>query len=295
MRLVRWRGSVVWRPTSVNTFDFFLRVFDRATTPAMHLPILISCFIYFLFPLLSSFPHLYHVFPLHCLTTTLLHQMQMVTQSCSHLCSICTSSSLPLSFSMGLWNCQSAVNKADLIPAIASQTAPSILGLTETRKTQQPLLHSLTNSPSLPPPPPPPHTVRLGRVEVLIFSFLTIGNTQLILPYAIIESHAVTVTAPVKLHVVVIYRPPRQLSTFHLHIPRGWQSTCSLWSLQYSFGQPLCCKFPFTPSIIWLKTPYDHNHTQIWQPTRLNLHTQLCCRQRFGKSPTHLWPLLHNI
>ncbi len=33
---------------------------------------------------------------------------------------------------MGLWNCQSAVNKADLIAAIASQTALSILGLTET-------------------------------------------------------------------------------------------------------------------------------------------------------------------
>ncbi len=33
---------------------------------------------------------------------------------------------------MGLWNGQSAVNKVDLIPAIASQTALSILGLTET-------------------------------------------------------------------------------------------------------------------------------------------------------------------
>ncbi len=33
---------------------------------------------------------------------------------------------------MGLWNCQSAVIKADLISAISSQTALSILGLTET-------------------------------------------------------------------------------------------------------------------------------------------------------------------
>jgi len=165
--------------------------------------------------------------------------MQMATQSCSHVCSICTSSSLPLSFSMGLWNRQSAVNKADLIPAIASQTALSILGLTETwiRPEDSATSTALSNK------------FRLGRVEVLIFSFLTIGNTQLILPYAIIESHAVTVTAPVK-HVVVIYPPPGQLGTFHLHIPRGWQSTCSLWSLQYSFGQALCCKFPFTPSII---------------------------------------------
>ncbi len=50
----------------------------------------------------------------------------------AHLRPICTSSSLPLSFSMGLWNCQSAVNKADLNPTIASQTALNILGLTET-------------------------------------------------------------------------------------------------------------------------------------------------------------------
>ncbi len=70
---------------------------------------------------------------------------------------------------VGLWNCQSAVNKADLIPAIASQTALSILGLAETwirPGTQQLLLHSLTTYLSLTPP------VRLGRVEVLVFSFL---------------------------------------------------------------------------------------------------------------------------
>ncbi len=50
----------------------------------------------------------------------------------AHLRSICTSSYLPFSFSMGFWDCQSAVNKANLIPAIASQTALSIVGLTET-------------------------------------------------------------------------------------------------------------------------------------------------------------------
>ncbi len=33
---------------------------------------------------------------------------------------------------MGLWYCQSAVNKADFITTIASQTALSIVGLTET-------------------------------------------------------------------------------------------------------------------------------------------------------------------
>ncbi len=33
----------------------------------------------------------------------------------------------------------------------------------------------------------------------------------------------------------------------------------------------------------------------MWQPVELNLHTQLCCRQHIGKTPTHLWPLLHFI
>ncbi len=67
----------------------------------------------------------------------------VVSQQCSyikrrrqrnlaHLHPIYTSSSLPLSFSMGLWNCQSAVNKADLISHYCFQTALNILGLTET-------------------------------------------------------------------------------------------------------------------------------------------------------------------
>ncbi|XP_051569343.1 uncharacterized protein LOC127449812 [Myxocyprinus asiaticus] len=45
---------------------------------------------------------------------------------------LCTSAPAPLSFSVGLWNCQSAVNKADFIPAFATQSTLSILALTET-------------------------------------------------------------------------------------------------------------------------------------------------------------------
>ncbi len=135
---------------------------------------MISSFIFFLFPLLSSFPHLYHVFPIHsgCLTTTLLHQ--------THLC---TSSSLPLSFSRGSGTVSLQSTKHILfqllLPKLYIAFWPCLRpGFVQ--KTQQPLLHSLTTSPSLTPP------VRLGRVEVLVFSFLTIVNTQLILPYAII-------------------------------------------------------------------------------------------------------------
>ncbi len=41
-------------------------------------------------------------------------------------------SSTPLSFSMALWNCPSAANKADFISAFSLQSTLSILGLTET-------------------------------------------------------------------------------------------------------------------------------------------------------------------
>jgi len=43
-----------------------------------------------------------------------------------------SSSHSPLTLSMGLWNCQSAVNEADFIPAFASHSTLNILGSTET-------------------------------------------------------------------------------------------------------------------------------------------------------------------
>ncbi len=93
---------------------------------------------------------------------------------------ISTSSTTPLSFSMALWNCQSAVNKADFISAFSLQSTLSILSLTGfVQKTQQPQLPSLTISLSL-----TPH-VRLARVGALVCSFQIIGNTQPTRPYAI--------------------------------------------------------------------------------------------------------------
>ncbi len=46
----------------------------------------------------------------------------------------------------------------------------------------------------------------------LVCSFQIIGKTQPTLPYAITtHSHAITVIAPIKLQIVVIYRPPGQI------------------------------------------------------------------------------------
>ncbi len=90
-----------------------------------------------------------------------------------------TSSTTPLSFSMTLWNCQSAVNKADLISAFSLQSTLSILGLTETwirPEDSAALSNNLSFS----------HTPRqVGRVGALVCSFQIIGNTQPTIPYAI--------------------------------------------------------------------------------------------------------------
>ncbi len=132
------------------------------------------------------------------------------TQSCSPA----GTSSLPLSFSMGPWNCQSAVNKADLIPAIASQTALSILGLTETWIRPEDLATpaALSNNFSFSHTPRP---VRKGGGTGLLISnnWKYSTYTPLCNNHSL-ESHAITVTAPVKLHVVVIYCPTGQLGTF---------------------------------------------------------------------------------
>ncbi len=124
---------LVWRHTSVKTSDFFLRDFTRATTPAMHLGIIFS-----------PFPHTL-CFAILCPSTSIMcfKTIPVVSRPRSNITRrrqsnpanlrpLSTSSTTPLSFSMALWNCQSAVNKADFISAFSLQSTLSILGLTET-------------------------------------------------------------------------------------------------------------------------------------------------------------------
>ncbi len=95
---------------------------------------------------------------------------------------ISTSSTTPLSFSMALWNCQSAVNKADFISAFSLQSTLSILDLTETwiRPEDSATPAALSNNFSF------SHTPRqVGRGGALVCSFQIIGNTQPTRPYAI--------------------------------------------------------------------------------------------------------------
>ncbi len=112
---------------------FFLRDFTRATTPATHLGI-----IFFPFPHTLSFAILYPSTSIMCFKTipVVSRPRSNITRrrqcNLANLHPISTSSTTPLSFSMALWNCQSAVNKADFISTFSLQSTLSIFGLTET-------------------------------------------------------------------------------------------------------------------------------------------------------------------
>ncbi len=128
---------------------------------------------------------------------------------------IATSSTTPLSFSVGLWNCQSAVNKADFISAYSLQSTLSILGLTETwirpedSATPAALSHNFSFSHT------PRQVGRGGGTGLLISNNWKYSTHSPLGNHNSFESHAITVTAPIKLQIVVIYRPPGQiLATF---------------------------------------------------------------------------------
>ncbi len=118
---------------------------------------------------------------------------------------------LCLSFSVGLWNCQSAVNKADFISAFSLQSTLSILGLTETwirpedSATAAALSHNFSFS----------HTPRQfgqgGGTGLLISNNWKYSTHSPLGNHNSFESHAITVTAPIQLQIVVFYRPPGPL------------------------------------------------------------------------------------
>ncbi len=114
-----------------------------------------------------------------------------------------TSSTTHLSFSMALWNCQSAVNKADFISAFSLQSTLSVLGLTETwihpedSATPAALSNNLSFSHT-------PRQVGLGRgTGLLISNNWKYSTYSPLCNYNSFESHAITVIAPIKLQIVV--------------------------------------------------------------------------------------------
>ncbi len=83
------------------------------------------------------------------------------------------SSTTLLSIQIGLWNCQSAVNKADFIPSVATHSGLNLMALTETwikpEDTATPAASPLI---SLFPTP----LAQLGGVEIQVSLFQMNGN-----------------------------------------------------------------------------------------------------------------------
>ncbi len=124
---------------------------------------------------------------------------------------ISTSSTTPLSYSMALWNCQSAVNKVDLISAFSLQSTQSILDLTETwicpedSATSAALSNNLSFSHT-------PRQVGWGEgTGLLISNNWKYSTHSPLCNYNSFESHAITVIAPIKLQIVIIYPPLAKL------------------------------------------------------------------------------------
>ncbi len=111
---------------------------------------------------------------------------------------------------MALWNCQSAVNKADFISAFSLQSTLSILGLTETwiRPEDSATPAALCNNFSF--SHTPRQVARGGGTGLLISNNWKYSTYSHLCNYNSFESHAITVIAPIKLQIVVIYRPPGQ-------------------------------------------------------------------------------------
>ncbi len=113
-----------------------------------------------------------------------------------------------LSFSIGLWNCQSSVNKADFITSITSHSRLNLTTLTETwiKPEDNATPAALSNNFSF------SHTPRLtergGGTGLLIsnnWKFTPLSSPRIISSF---ESHSVTITYPLKINFVVVYHPP---------------------------------------------------------------------------------------
>nr|XP_054602878.1 uncharacterized protein LOC129164951 [Nothobranchius furzeri] len=130
------------------------------------------------------------------------------------LCSLKPTPPEDIHLSMGLWNCQSAVNKADFITAYANHLSLDALALTETwikpcdNATPSALSVNHTFS----------HTSRAsgrgGGTGMLISNKWIYSQLLPITKYNSFEYHAIQVTVPKIFFLVVIYRQPGQLRDF---------------------------------------------------------------------------------
>ena len=116
-----------------------------------------------------------------------------------------------------LWNCRSVANKAEFISAYATLQSLDFLALTETwittENTATPT--ALSSSDHVFSHTPRASGQRGGGTGILISPKWTFSLSPLThLSISSFEFHAVTVTSPFKLNILIIYRPPGSLGEF---------------------------------------------------------------------------------
>ncbi|XP_073799352.1 uncharacterized protein [Danio rerio] len=131
-----------------------------------------------------------------------------------NLRSIHVSAISQLSLSVGLWNCQSAVNMADFITSIATYSDYNLMALTETWLRPEDTATHATLSANFSFSHTPRQTGRGGGTGLLIskeWKFTLIPSLPTINSF---EFHAVTIIHPFYINVVVIYRPPGDFNIY---------------------------------------------------------------------------------
>ncbi|KAK3522524.1 hypothetical protein QTP86_018095, partial [Hemibagrus guttatus] len=115
----------------------------------------------------------------------------------------------------GLWNCQSAVRKADFISALVSHYSFDFLALTETWISPQNTATPAALSSAYTFSHSPRESGRGGGTGPLLSQRWCSSHLPLShLTISSFEFHAVSVTSPINLFIIVIYRPPGPLGNF---------------------------------------------------------------------------------
>ncbi len=182
----------------------------RAGTPARDLSI-----VFYLSSFLLLVSLLTMCFQIPTITTTrkphITHYRQ---RNPNNLRTLSMSANTLLSFSIGLWNCQSAVNKADFITSISSYSRLNLMALIEAwikpedNSTPAALSNNFyfSHTPCL--------TGRCGGTGLLISNNWKFTPLPSLCINSSFESHSFTITYPLKIHFVVVYRPLGPLGNF---------------------------------------------------------------------------------
>ncbi len=200
-----------------------------------------------------------------------------VAVATKHLfCLLCLLCNTLLPFSIGLWSCQSAVNKADFITSITSHLSLNLMALTETwikpEDTATPAAVSNNFSFS--------HTPRLtgrgGGTGLLISN-----NWKSVGINSSFESHSVTISYHLKIYCVVVYRPPGPLGNFVEELdvllstfPEDGATLVIFGDFNIHLDKPQAADFHTLLAYFDLKSVYN-GYSQIRQPTGPYLHTTL--------------------